>query len=283
MRDSLEAVDGGLPRPGRRTVLRGLAGGFAVAATTAACEDAPKELGGSSVRVERGTVSGAGFTDAHWVLARPQDDAKVPLVVALHGQGSHSGAIIGGGLRVEDVLAGLIDDGTAPFAVAAIDGGDNYWHPRDNGTDAGALVTDHLVPAVEELDVTSSTVGLIGWSMGGYGSLRLAGTLGGDRVAAVAAVSPALWHSYADVPDVAFDDEADFERYGVTDRPEDLRGIPVRIDCGTSDVFLGSAKRFADSLGSRVTTSYSPGAHTLAYWSTGVRSQLAWIAERLTG
>lgn len=283
MGDSLEAVDGALPRPGRRALLRGLAGGVALVASTAACDDAPESLGGSTVRVEHGTVSGAGFTDTAWVLARPKGDAEVPLVVALHGQGSHSGAIIGGGLRVEDVLAGLIDDGVAPFAVAAIDGGDNYWHPRDNGKDAGALVTEHLVPAVERLHLDTSTLGFIGWSMGGYGSLHLAGSLGADRVAAVAAVSPALWHSYRDVPDVAFDDAADFERYGVTGRPEDLRGIPVRIDCGESDVFLGSAQRFARSLGPGVETHYSTGAHSLEYWSTGVRSQLTWVGRHLTG
>lgn len=281
MGDSLEADDGRLPRPGRRAVLRGLAGGLALAGTSA-CDDAPEDLGGSSVRVESGTISGAGFQDTAWVLARPKGTKKVPLCIGLHGQGSHSGAVIGGGLRVEDVLAGLIDDGAAPFAVAAIDGGDNYWHPRANGTDAGALVTRHLVPAVAKLDIDTSTLGFIGWSMGGYGSLRLAGTLGADRVAAVAAVSPALWHSYSDVPDVAFDTEADYEKHGVTGRPEALRGIPVRIDCGESDVFLGSAKRFAGSLGSGVETHYAPGAHSLEYWSTGVRSQLAWVGRHLT-
>lgn len=278
---SVGADEGGLPRPGRRAVLRGLAGGLVSVAGTSACT--ARSGRGPSVVVERGTLSGAGFSDAAWVLARPEGDEEVPLCLALHGQGGHSGAIIGGGLRVEDVLSGLIGDGAAPFAIAAIDGGDTYWHARDDGTDSGALVTEHLVRTAEDHHVDTSTVAFIGWSMGGYGSLRLAGTLGSSRVAAVAAVSPALWHSWRDVPDVAFDDEADYRENRVTGRQDDLRGIPVRIDCGESDVFLGAAQRYARGFDTGVETHYGPGDHSLEYWSTGVRSQLEWLGSHLTG
>lgn len=282
MRHSVGADEGCSARPGRRAVLSGLVGGLAVAATSG-CQALPEDLGGSSVRVEKGTISGAGISGADWVLARPGGDATVPLVLALHGQGGEAGDIIGGGLRVEDVLADLIDEGAAPFAVAAVTGGDTYWHPRDDGTDSGRLVTEHLAGRVQEHAVDTSTVGLIGWSMGGYGSLRLAGELGRSRVAGVAAVSPALWHSWRDVPDIAFDDADDYEEYGVAGRQRELRGIPVRIDCGESDVFYGATKRYARSLGSGVETHYGPGDHSLDYWSTGVRSQLEWLGRHLTG
>ncbi len=282
MRHSVGAGEGGRARPGRRAVLRGLAGGLAVAAT-GGCQALPEDLGGSAVRVEKGTVSGAGITGAEWALARPEGDDEVPLVLALHGQGGDVGDIIGGGLRVEDVLADLLDEGATPFAVAAVTGGDTYWHPRDDGTDSGALVTEHLVDAVEEHAIDASRVGFIGWSMGGYGSLRLASELGRSRVAGVAAISPALWHSWRDVPDIAFDDAADYEEYGVAGRQRELRDIPVRIDCGESDVFYGATKRFAQSLGSGVETHYGPGDHSLEYWSTGIRSQLEWLGRHLTG
>lgn len=282
MRHSVGAHEGVPARPGRRAVLRGLLGGLTVTAASG-CHALPEGVGGTSVRVERGTVSGAGFTGAEWALARPEGDEEVPLVLALHGQGGDAGDIIGGGLRVEDVLADLLDEGATPFAIAAVTGGDTYWHPRDDGTDSGALVTEHLVGAVEEHAVTVSRLGLIGWSMGGYGALRLAGELGRSRVAGVSAVSPALWHSWRDVPDVAFDDAADFEEFGVSGRQRELRGIPVRIDCGESDVFYGATKRYAKTLGSRVETHYGPGDHSLEYWSTGVRSQLEWLGRHLTG
>ena len=263
-------------------VLLGAAGGLGLALTSG-CDSAPEDLDGSPVRVEKGTISGAGIRDADWAIARPEGDEEVPLVLALHGQGGQAGDIIGRGLRVEDVLADLLDGGAAPFAIAAVTGGDTYWHPRDDGTDSGRLVTEHLVGRVKEHAVDTSRLGLIGWSMGGYGALRIAGDLGRERVAGVSAVSPALWHSWRDVPDVAFDDAADYEEYGVAGRQRELRGIPVRLDCGESDVFFGATKRYAQGLGPRVETHYGPGDHSLEYWATGVRSQLEWLGGHLTG
>ena len=285
MRHSVGAREGGVPRPGRRSLLRGLAGGLAVTATAGAagCRSEPADVDGSPVRVERGTLSAAGFTDAAWALARPEGEETVPLCLALHGQGGDHGMIIGaGGLELEDVLAGLLDEGAAPFAVAAIDGGDTYWHPREDGTDSGALVMKHLIPAVEEHGVDASTLGFIGWSMGGYGSLRLAGELGPSRVAAVAAVSPALWESWREVPDVAFDDEEDYEEHRVTGRQRDLRGIPVRIDCGESDFFYEAARDYAEGFES-VETHFGPGDHTMDYWGEVAPAQLGWLGRHLTG
>jgi hypothetical protein len=55
-----------------------------------------------------------------------------------------------------------------PFALASVDGGESYWHPRDSGEDAAAML-DEFVPllACHGLDVRP--LGFLGRSMGGFG------------------------------------------------------------------------------------------------------------------
>ena len=58
------------------------------------------------------------------------------------------------------------------------------------------MVVDELLPLLAGRGVAAGPedrIGLLGWSMGGYGVLHLGGLLGAERVAAVCAVSPALW------------------------------------------------------------------------------------------
>lgn len=284
MRDSLGAGGGSAVHPSRRTLLRALPGGLLTAAASlgaAGCSTTGHDSD-SPVRLERGTLSGAGITDAAWVLARPKGEEKVPLALALHGMGGHVGSLLGSGLRLDEDLAAIIDGGAAPFAIAGVDGGDTYWHDRDEGTDAGALLTQHLVAEAADHDVDTTRLAFIGWSMGGYGSLLHAGRLGSDRVRAVAATSPALWFSYEDAAEAAFDDEEDYEEHLVMGQQEDLRGIPVRIDCGEDDFFFAATKAYARGFDSRVETHFGPGDHSTEYWEGRTRSQLEWLGRHLT-
>jgi pimeloyl-ACP methyl ester carboxylesterase len=91
-------------------------------------------------------------------------------------------------------------------------------------------------------------VGLLGWSMGGFGALLLASDLGPTRVTGVVAASAALWRRAAETPAAAYDDRVDFDRHSIFGRLDRLAGIPVRLDCGRSDPFIAANRVLAERL-----------------------------------
>lgn len=138
--------------------------------------------------------------DYRIALPRGNPADPVPVVLVLHGKGASASSVMSHDyLGADLVLADLVSGGMPGVAVAAVDGGDSYWHPRDSGEDSGAMVMDEFLPLLSEHPrLSTERIGITGWSMGGYGALRLAGLLGPERVPAVGAMSPALWVDYAD-------------------------------------------------------------------------------------
>ena len=124
-------------------------------------------------------------------------------------------------------------------------------------------------------------VGLIGWSMGGYGALLMATRLGRGRVAGVAAASAALGQSPSESAAGAFDGRDDFVRNDVfTARARGkLRGIPVRLDCGRDDPFIVANRALARELPD-ATTTFDNGAHTEEYWTAHAGAQMARLGKR---
>jgi enterochelin esterase-like enzyme len=233
-------------------------------------------------RVERGSFVSAyrPDVDTHWVIVRPPHAPRhLPVVVALHGLGQDAESIVGQSLYVDRYLAAAVADGVEPFAVAAVDGGTSYWHPRPDGEDAGAMVVDELLPLLDEHGLDVSRIGLMGWSMGGYGALRLGGRLGPDRVSAVVASSPAIWSNAEDASRSGFADSAEYERFTVVGQQDDLDGIAVRIDCGTGDPFYRDVQDYAESFPSSagLVSTFEPGAHDAAYWRRMLPAQLAFL------
>jgi enterochelin esterase-like enzyme len=117
--------------------------------------------------------------------------------------------------------------------------------------------------------------------MGGYGALLLGGRLGPQRVAAIAAESPALWSAPGDTAPGAFDDPADVRANEVFAAQAELTDIPVRSDCGEGDGFIFAARRYADSLTPKPAGGFTPGGHDEAYWRRMAPAQLRWIATYL--
>jgi pimeloyl-ACP methyl ester carboxylesterase len=212
----------------------------------------------------------------HWRLALPTAArTPPPVVVVLHGRGGDADTAFDG-LRLQDHVA------RTGLAVASVDGGDLYWHARRSGGDTGAMVTEDLLPRLREETGYAGPVALLGWSMGGYGSLLLASALGPRRVGAVVAESAALWTEPGASAPGAFDDREDFLAHDVfdTSRTRTLAQIPVRLDCGSSDPFVEANRAFARRLPSAHLT-VDEGAHNTAYWRGHAVVQLDWIAAAL--
>ena len=243
----------------------------------AGCSAGPDRPAG--VDLQEGTFTSRFWPgqQVRWRVARPAAKgpagAPQPLVVALHGRGGDADWAFDS-VHVERHVA------PTGLAVATVDGGDFYWHARKSGIDPGAMIVQDLLPLLAGKGLATDRVGLIGWSMGGYGALLLASTLGLRRVGGVVATSAALWQSPGDSAPGAFDDGKDFIRNDVFARRGDLAAIPVRLDCGSEDPFIVANRAFARGLPSAVAT-FDKGAHTEEFWRAHAGAQMGWLRRRL--
>ncbi len=204
----------------------------------------------------------------------------LPVMVSLHGlHGDHTTAVTSLGL--DRFLPAAVRAGVPPFAIATVDGGNTYYHRRPTGEDAGAMVLDELLPRLADRRLDTGRLAFHGWSMGGYGALRLAAVAGASRVRAVAALSPALWTDAADASSEGFADAAEYEQFSVMGRQGDLDGIAVRVDCGREDPFYSADRAYVDGFDRPVTSTFEAGAHEPAYWTRMVPAQLAFVGRRL--
>jgi enterochelin esterase-like enzyme len=218
-----------------------------------------------------------------WTLKYPPGHRlgdRLPVVISLHGRGaSHRTTFTTLGLG--EVLDEVVHAGTAPFALASVDGGeDNYWHRRSDGTDAGAMVAQEFVALLRDRGLDTSRLGLYGWSMGGYGALLLAGRHR-VRPRGVAVSSPALFTSAGQTAVGAYDDAADYTRNDVFAHPGWLEGLPLHIDCGTSDPFYTATRDFVSRLHPHPAGGFGPGAHDVAYWRKVAPAQLRFLGRQL--
>ncbi len=282
-----------MPTINRRKMLAlGLRAGLATAAGTAGASvlsgatasaappvpltpAAPTFATGSFVSAARGGAM------TNWIIARPPGQtAPLRPVILLHGKDSSAHTVMSMG--VEQFLADAVRAGLPPFAVAAVDGGNGYWHRRASGEDAGAMVLDEFIPLLAEQGVNTSRAAFLGWSMGGYGAMLLGSRLGARRTAAICAVSPALWTSPGAAAPGAFDGAADYEANSVWGLPGLGGDIPLRIDCGFDDPFYSSTQQFIAQLPTPPAGGFSPGGHNAAFWSSQLTGELSWVAPILT-
>jgi hypothetical protein len=276
----------------RRTVLGGAAGGVAALAAAGYLVEQDMLPGRSRVyRVLGLNGDGAPMPDAPpgdlvtgsfvsrpaegaeigWAVSYPAGfgtDARLPVFLVLHGaSGNHLTPF--DTLGLDRFLTLVLREGTAPFAIAAADGPGSWW-PGPSG-DPSTMLTDELLPMLADRGLDTERLALGGWSRGGYGALRLAGS-GRVTLRAVAVLSPAL----------SEDDD-------VVDRPEALAGIPLRVDCGRGDAFYRVVREFVDRLedqadalgGAEPENSFGLGGHTPEYWRSVAPHQLRFVGEHL--
>jgi hypothetical protein len=238
--------------------------------------------------------------------AQAQQPARLGVVVALHGLGSSA-------LGAADLYGPAIAAaGISTFAVIAVDGGSTYWHRRATGDDPLGMIIHEVLPRAAARGLVTARIGIVGYSMGGYGALLLAERLGqhgttgpasttdpasttgpaiaaAPGVAAVAAASPAIFASYQDARAAdprAYDDQADFSRNDVIASVAALRRIPVWVTCGSSDPFLAVTQLLRARL-RRLTGREPPGGidagcHDAAFWARGAPAELQFLRQHLS-
>ena len=236
--------------------------------------------------------------------ATAKDDLGV--VLALHGAGNTAAGL------ADQVAPAMTAAKIATFAVVCPDGGGTYWHKRADGDDPIGMILHELLPRAAAAGLETRRIGIAGESMGGYGALLLserfaaaAGTTaqhvtpaaarrdapadGVPAVAAVAALSPAIFATYADARSAdagAFDSQADFTRNDVFADISTLEDVPTWITCGADDPFQPEAallrSRLAALTRRPVPGGIVAGCHDDAFWERNLPAALQFIGEHLS-
>jgi hypothetical protein len=198
------------------------------------------------------------------------DGANLPVLLALHGRGANAQTLVDLGLP--EFLTAAVRAGTGPFAVAAVDGGDRYWH-GGAGDDPQAMLRDE-VPAWLTQAGLGPVFGALGISMGCFGALLWAR----DAVvppAAIITVSPALFRSWGEAKARnVFVDEAAWAGCEPLRHLDAIEGSTLGVWCGTEDPFVPAARDLATGAGAAVAR-FDPGAHTQGYWRRVLPDALA--------
>jgi enterochelin esterase-like enzyme len=244
----------------------------------------PQHSGSFYSAARRTTV---GYTIGYPPGHGPGD--RLPLVIALHGfAGNHANALSG---LTPSQAAALkpADTPLPPLALVTVDGGDSYWNPHP-GDNPQAMLTDELIPLCQRkgLGAGARKIGVLGISMGGYGALLLAEKYP-RLVGAVAAISPAIWTSYAQAQSAnpgAYASAAAFAAGDAVTHAAALAGVPVRVASGSDDPFYPGVRTLARALpqnpgGVPAETYFGSGCHTGAFFNAQEPPSLAFLARHL--
>ena len=223
-----------------------------------------------------------GYTIAYPPRHRAGDD--LPLVVMLHGYGgNHADALVG--MSPAQAVALQMDgQPLAPMAIVTVDGGDGYWNPHP-GDDPMAMVIGELIPRCRRLGLgrPPRRTAMMGISMGGYGALLLAEKYP-HLLAAVAAISPAIWTSYAQARGAnagAYASAAAFAANNAVTHASALARVPVRVASGYDDPFYPGVQALARALPAGAVVDLAKGCHTGAFFAEQQPPSLAFLARHL--
>jgi S-formylglutathione hydrolase FrmB len=287
-----------------------LPGKYTLARLDGSCGSPPPRPGGPPPRrsVTRfwSAYRGREVTMVTLVPASAPSERGLPLVIALHGAGSDARSM------ADLVAPAMTSASVAGLAIVCPDGGDTYWHPRADGDNPLAMIVDEVLPRAAASAMATRRIGITGLSMGGYGALLLAERLAArpvvrsfagmgaaadesvsraplQSVAAVAALSPAIFGSYAEAIAAShgsFDSRADFDGNDVITGLRSLRRVPTWIACGSDDPFQPETALVLSRLrvltGQPVPGGIMAGCHDDAFWGRNMPAALSFLAAHLT-
>jgi enterochelin esterase-like enzyme len=148
------------------------------------------------------------------------------------------------------------------------------------------MLTDELIPLCQDrfaLGRPPYRIGVMGISMGGYGALLLA-EKHPALVAAVAAISPAIWTSYAEAQAAnagAYASAADFAGDDAVTHAAALTGMPVRVAAGYEDPFYPGVRALADALPRDASVNFAKGCHDSSFFTEQEPPSLTFLASHL--
>jgi pimeloyl-ACP methyl ester carboxylesterase len=238
------------------------------------------------------SFSGTFYSDARnrtvgYTIAYPprhHTGDELPLVIMLHGYGgTHADALAG--MSPPQAVALEVDRRPlAPMAMVTVDGGGGYWNPHP-GDNPMAMVIDELIPRCQALGLgrPPQRIGTMGISMGGYGALLFAEKYP-HLIAAVAAISPAIWTSYAQARDAnagAYASAAAFIANDAVTHAAALARLPVRVVSGYDDPFYPGVQALARALPAGAVVDFGKGCHTAPFFVEQEPPSLAFLASHL--
>ena len=281
-----------MPGPMRRLTRRQFFAGGAAAVGVAALAAGSASLAGSvetpapvrlrvpaPVRAPRSTqadttvewvTSAARSRAVRLVVTSPpgRDRAALPVCVGLHGLGAN--ALWWGDPGMRHALGAAWTGGVPPFVVAALDGGDSYWHDVRPGDDPMRMLLDELPGWMSQRGLASDSGGVpvlaAGVSMGGAGALMYARERvhRAAPVRAVAAMSPGLFLDPRVAAKRPFAGTADWIANDPLRFYPELASTPTGIWCGDRDAFADPVRRYI-ALAHPQFSSISPGRHDGTY------------------
>jgi pimeloyl-ACP methyl ester carboxylesterase len=155
--------------------------------------------------------------------------------------------------------------GGRPFAVVALDGGENCWHQERPGADPMDVLIDELPAWLAAHGFTGAPAVAAGIGMGGFDALLYARRRNerGGPVRAVAAIAPSLptswreasaWHT--------FQDETQWTALDPLRHVSALGHTAVGVWCGERDPYLAGIREFVKLAHPRVADTSRPGHST---------------------
>jgi enterochelin esterase-like enzyme len=223
-----------------------------------------------------------GYTIAYPPGHRPGD--RLPLVIMLHGYGGNHTNAVSGMTPAQALALRVNGEPLAPMAMVTVDGGGGYWNPHP-GDDPMGMLTRELIPLCRRrgLGAQSRRISVMGISMGGYGALLL-GEKYPRLVAAVAAISPAIWTSYEQAKAAnaeAYASAADFAADDAVTHAAALAHLPVRVAAGYADPFYPGVRALASALPGAAVVAFGNGCHDGSFFTAQEPPSLAFLARHI--